>query len=176
MHELVMHCHFVVAEEEVRFGFPEVSLPVVPGMEGCHWLFRRAAPAHWPRIAHALLSGEAVKAKQAVGWCVDVAEPLPQALATAWALAAGTRTDVPRRPLATGALTGVPTSVPTLAPADDPLVEAGRAAIADCITRACAATAAEALDLQARIAAEFLASAPCRAGRVGQEASRILEV
>ena len=42
MLELLMNCHPLVAVEDARLGWPEVSLPVVPGMEGCHWPFRRA--------------------------------------------------------------------------------------------------------------------------------------
>ncbi len=176
MYELLMHCHHVVTVDDARLGWPEVNLPVVPGMEGCHWPFRRAAKEHWPKLAHALLSGEAVKAKDAVGWLVDAAEPLDRALATAWALASGSRTDIARRPLAAGPLAGVPTSPPALAAPDDPLVEAGRAGIVACMTAACGTTATEALALQAKLAAEFLASKACRDGRVGQEAARVMTV
>jgi enoyl-CoA hydratase/carnithine racemase len=176
MYELVMHCHYVVAVDDARLGWPEVNLPVVPGMEGCHWPYRRAAKEHWPRITHALLSGEAVKAKDAVGWLIDAAEPMNQALATAWGLATGTRKDIARRGLEQGVLSGVPTTVTTLAPPDDPLVEAGRAGIVACLTASCAKTANEALPLQAKIAAEFLASKACRDGRVGQECARVMAV
>ena len=176
MYELVMHCHYVVAVDDARVGWPEVNLPVVPGMEGCHWPFRRAAKEHWPKITHALLSGEAVKARDAVGWLLDAAEPMEKALATAWALASGTRKDLPRRGLEAGALSGVPTTVATLAPAADPLVEAGRAGIVACMTASCAKSATEALALQARIAAEFLASKACRDGRVGAEYARVMAV
>ena len=34
MLELATHCHFVVATNGTSLGFPEVTLPVVPGMEG----------------------------------------------------------------------------------------------------------------------------------------------
>ena len=40
--ELLMHCHYLVAVEDALLGMPEVTLPVVPGMEGCHWPFRKA--------------------------------------------------------------------------------------------------------------------------------------
>jgi enoyl-CoA hydratase len=176
MYELLMHCHWIVADEGARFGWPEVGLPVVPGMEGCHWPFRRARAEHWPRITHALLSGDSVKARDGVGWLLDVAAPLDEALAAAWALASGTRTDVPRRGLEPGALQGVPVTASTLAPPDDPLVEAGRAGIVACLTAACGTTLAEALPLQAKLAAEFLASKPCRDGRVGSEYARVMAV
>ncbi len=174
MYELLMHCHYVVAVDDARFGWPEVALPVVPGMEGCHWPFRRARSEHWPRLLHALLSGEAVRARDGVGWLLDAAAPMEEALRTTWAIASGGEHGIARRGLETGPLAGVPTGVSNLAPADDPLTETARAAIVECVTRSCAVSAAEALSLQARLAAEFLASPACRAGRVGAECARVM--
>lgn len=174
MLELLMHCHFVVAVEDARFGWPEVTLPVVPGMEGCHWPFRRAAREHWPRLLHALLSGEPVRARDGVGWLLDVAAPMDDAVRAAWAIASGAKHGVARRPCEAGALRGVPADVSNLAAADDPLTAAGRTAIAACVAQSCAKSAAEALGLQAKLAADFLASQPCREGRVGAEAARVM--
>lgn len=174
MYELLMHCHHVVAADDVRIGFPEVGLPVVPGMEGCHWPLRRASKDHWPKIMQALLSGTPVKGKDCVGWFVDVAGPMDEALRAAWGLASGTASGPAKRPLATGPLTGVPMSVAGLPAPDDPLVETGRAAIADCVARTVAVPSAEAADLQSRISADFLASKPAREGRVGSEASKVM--
>lgn len=171
MLELVMHAHHVVAVEDARFGWPEVTLPVVPGMEACHWPFRRAPKEAWPRIAAMLLGGAPVRAKDAAGWLIDAAAPMNGALALAWSLARGGGA---KRPLETGALAGVPVEVAGLPAADSADVEAGRAAIAGCIAQACAVPAADALALQARIAGEFLASKACRAGRVGAEYARVM--
>jgi hypothetical protein len=44
------------------------------------------------------------------------------------------------------------------------------------MSRACAVSAKEAQGLQARFAAEFLASAACREGRVGAEYTRTMAV
>ncbi|NOT33889.1 MAG: enoyl-CoA hydratase/isomerase family protein [Candidatus Eisenbacteria bacterium] len=173
MLEAVMHCHHVVAVDDVRFGWPEVTLPVVPGMEACHWPFRRTTREHWPRLLHLLLSGAPIKAKDAVGWLIDVAAPIDEAIATAWRLASA-ETPAPRRPLELGALNGVPTDVAELEAAEGPAMAAGREAIARCVARSCAVPAAEALALQAQLAAEFLASAACREGRVGAEAQRVM--
>ena len=173
MYELLMHCHYVVAVDEARFGWPEVALPVVPGMEGCHWPFRRAQAEHWGHLLHALLSGEPVRARDGIGWLIDAAEPMDNALHTAWAIASGARHGITRRGLETRALSGVPSSVSGLAPADDPLTETARAAIVQCVKQSCGTTAAEALTLQARLAAEFLASQACRQGRVGAERARV---
>jgi enoyl-CoA hydratase/carnithine racemase len=37
-----MHCHYVVSFDDAKLGMPEVTLPVAPVMEGCHWSFRKA--------------------------------------------------------------------------------------------------------------------------------------
>jgi enoyl-CoA hydratase/carnithine racemase len=173
MLELAMHCHYLVAVEDARLGWPEVTLPVVPGMEGCHWPFRRAPREQWPRLAAMLLTGETVRAREAVGWLADAAQPLEPALATAWALAGG-EARLPRRPLVAGKLEGVPVGPAGIPEADGPATAAGRAAIAACMAATCAAGAGEALEIQAKLAADFLASPACRDGRVGAEAARTM--
>jgi enoyl-CoA hydratase/carnithine racemase len=172
MLELIVHCHHIVSVDEARFGWPEVTLPVVPGMEGCHWPFRRTTAAHWPKLVTMLMTGAPVKAADAVGWLIDFAGSEDESLKRAWALASGDRAQ-PRRPLAAGALE-VPSDVAGLPPADGAANEAARRAIMDCIQRACRATLAEALPLQARIAGEYLHSKACREGRVGAEQARTM--
>jgi hypothetical protein len=105
---------------------------------------------------------------------VDAAGPIEEALRAAWAFATGSASGPARRPLAEGPLTGLPGDVDGLPPVEDALVGAGRAAILDCVTRTCAVSAAEALDLQSRISAEFMTTKSCREGRVGSEASRVM--
>ncbi|MCK5649942.1 MAG: hypothetical protein KAJ42_01135, partial [Gemmatimonadetes bacterium] len=68
MLELMMHCHYLVAVDGAQLGMPEVTLPVVPGMEGCHWPFRRVAPEHGPRLMELLLDGRSVQASETVCW------------------------------------------------------------------------------------------------------------
>jgi len=89
MLELMTHCHYLVSTEDVSLGFPEVTLPVVPGMEGCHWPVRRAAPEDRSHIYSMLLGGRTVAASDAVGWLVDAAAPLEEALSVAWSIASG---------------------------------------------------------------------------------------
>jgi len=48
-----------------------------------------------------------------------------------------------------------------------------RSAIVDCVQASCGAPLGEALGVQARHAADFLALKSCRAGRVGQEYDRM---
>ena len=184
MLELMAHCHYLVAVEDARLGFPEVTLPVVPGMEGCHWPFRKAPREAWPKLIAMLLGGAPVKAKDGAGWLLDYAGPLEAGLSTAWRLAAGpgaaaagASEAVPkRRPVEKGALKDVPRDVSGLPPTEDPATTAARAAIMECIQRSCGAPLSEALALQSKISGDFMASKECRAGRVGQEYARTMEV
>jgi enoyl-CoA hydratase len=175
MLELMLHCHYVVGVEDARFGMPEVTLPVVPGMEGCHWPFRKTAPANWPKLVNLLMSGSPVRAKDTVGWLIDAAAPLDEALALAWKLASGGAHGLKRRTVERGALAGVPTDVPGLAGAD-PMVAAARVAIMECVQRSCAAPLADALAVQAKISGDFMTSKVCRGGAVGADYSKTMEV
>jgi enoyl-CoA hydratase/carnithine racemase/3-hydroxyacyl-CoA dehydrogenase len=170
--ELLLHCHFVVAVQDAQLGFPEVTLPVVPGMEGCHWPFRKAAVAGWPRLLRLLLEGRPVRAGEAVGWLIDHAAPLADALRTAWRIVTGSEHGVRGRALAAGALDGLPAEPGGVDAADDPLTRAARRAILDAVRAACGAPLSEALAIQARHAADFMASSHCRRGRVGAEYDR----
>jgi len=116
-----------------------------------------------------------MKAKNAVGWLVDVAAPLDAALATAWALVSGAGSGPKRRTVERGALSGVPREISGLPPAEG-ATAAARAAIVDCIQQSCGATLADALEIQARISGKFMTSKECRSGRVGQEYARTMEV
>jgi enoyl-CoA hydratase/carnithine racemase len=176
MLELMAHCHYLVATEDAALGFPEVTLPVIPGMEGCHWTFRRAPREAWPKLAAMLLGGAPVKAKDAVGWLVDFAGPVDAGLSSAWKLASGGGVSgVKRRTVEKGALSGVPKDAPGL-PEADPELAAARGAIVECVQRSCSVPLAEALEVQSRLSGEFMTSKECRAGRVGQEYSRTMQV
>jgi len=172
MLELMMHCHHLVAVDEARVGWPEATLPVVPGMEACHWPFRRARKEHWPRLLALLLSAQPARARDCLGWLVDAAAPMDEALKATWALATGA--GPAKRGLHSAPLAGVPTDVAGLDEAEDPGMAAARATIAHCVREACALPVGDALVVQALIAAEFLASAPCREGRVGAERARVM--
>jgi enoyl-CoA hydratase/carnithine racemase len=132
MLELLLHCRYVVAVEGASLGFPEVSLPVVPGMEGCHWPLRKAESEHWPKVLHLLLSGRPVRAEGAVGWLIDYSGPMEDALKTAWQLASGGDHGIPERSIETGVLDGVPANVSDLPPADSEGSEIARRAIVAC--------------------------------------------
>ena len=176
MLELLMHCHYVVATEEAVFGWPEVTLPVLPGMEACHWPLRRAPRDAWPRVLELLLTGRSVAAPDAVGWLIDHAAPLESALGVAWSAARGDGHELKLRPLEEGPLEQIPAEISGLPEPDGPATAVARKAILDCAQDAAAAPIAEALEIQARRAAEFLAGAACRGGAVGAEYTKTTRV
>jgi enoyl-CoA hydratase/carnithine racemase len=176
MLELLLHCHYLVAVEDSRLGMPEVTLPVVPGMEGCHWAFRKADPADWPKVLRMLLSGEPIRASDAVGWLLDFAGPLERTLETAWALASESTGAPARRPLEAGILEGVPREVPDLPVTGGPEREAAARAIVECVQGACGAPLGEALEIQARHSAHFMAGSTCRKGEVGAQYTKTMVV
>ncbi len=175
MLELLVHCHFLVAVEGASVGFPEVTLPVVPGMEGCHWPFRKVAEADRQKLMHLLLTGRPVRAPDAVGWLIDYAAPLNAALTTAWAIASGGEHTVSRRRLLSKKIP-VSADVSGLPAAGAPETKAGRAAIMECVQRSCGVTLDDALPLQAKLSAAFMTSEACRSGVVGAEYQRTVLV
>jgi enoyl-CoA hydratase/carnithine racemase len=175
MLELMSHCHFVVATTGTQLGMPEVTLPVVPGMEGCHWNFRKAAKADWPKLMTLLMAGKSVRAENAVGWLIDATGSVDDSLAAAWAIASGT-SKIARRAFDDGRLSGLPDPAAGLPASEGPATDAARKAIADCIAASCGATLADALAIQAKHSAEFMKTSACRKGRVGSEYSKTMAV
>lgn len=167
MLELMMHCHYLICQEDVQLGTPEVTLPVVPGMEGCHWSFRKAKPDGQAKLFEMLLKGKSVQAKDAVGWLVDYAGPIEDALKTVWAIAKGGDKNIPRRPLNAGKM--------DLSSATAPTSPAAKA-IYDCIIQSTGATLDAALEIQARLSAEFMVTATCNKGVVGRSRKQIMDV
>ena len=175
MLELMVHCDYLVAVDDARFGFPEVTLPIVPGVEGCHWTIRKAPPAERSKVMHMLLSGRNVKAGDAVGWLIDHAGPIEGALQVAWNLAQGRSDGIAKRELERGAF-DLATDAGELPEADSPATETARAAIVACAQAACGTDLGEALDVQCRHAAEFIASKACRKGVIGTDYTKTMKI
>ena len=173
--ELIMHCHYVVATDGAQLGMPEVTLPVVPGMEGCHWPFRKAESSDWPKLVRLLLTGETVKAKDAVGWLIDYSGPLPDALTMAWNLASGGAAGLSKRALNDGALKDVSAEA-GVAATSNPATEAARKTIMDSIKASCGAPLSEALGIQAGFSANFTAGSFCKGGAIGAEYQKTMKV
>ncbi len=170
MLELMLHCHYLLAAENALLGMPEVTLPVVPGMEGCHWQFRKVQAKNYPQLFNLLLTGKPVPAKEAVGWLVNYAGPLEDAIKKAWKIVKGLDHGLKAQVLNSKALefpAGIIKKVPP-----DP----ARKAIYDCIVSSCKATLAQALVIQARHSAGFMVSPPCKKGEIGKICKKMMEV
>lgn len=169
MLELFLHCHHVVVADGVSLGFPEVTLPVIPGMEGCHWPFRRVGREQWGRVLDLLLTGRPVRAAEAAGWLVDVVAPLDEALAAAWRVAS--EGGEAKRPVVESALPGVREALPEPAETGEPS-DVARRAIWDTVVASCAVPLSEAWEVQSRRSAMFMTGKACAAGVVGAAAAR----
>ncbi len=175
MLELMMHCHYLVADKGAAFGMPEVTLPVVPGMEGCHWPFRRVPADKFGDMFGLLLNGDNVKADKAVGWLIDAAAPMEDALKTAWAVASGGDHGLKQRPLETGPV-NLPAVEDAWLDANSNATSGGRKAILGCIQQACNVPLADALDLQARISGDYMAGKECNRGVIGTMIKKTMSV
>jgi enoyl-CoA hydratase/carnithine racemase len=173
MLELMMHCHYLVAVEDAAIGMPEVTLPVVPGMEGCHWPFRRTAVEHWPTLLGMLLEGRPARATDTIGWLVDFAGSFDDVLQIAWRVAGGGEHGIRRRAVVEDALDMTTVDVPYLTAIAG---HEARRAILDTVRAACGATLAEALEVQARHSGGFMTSDSCRSGVVGTAARKTMAV
>lgn len=167
--ELLMHCHYLVAIDDAELGMPEVTLPVIPGMEGCHWPFRKAKPEDWPKLFKLLLEGKFVRAVDSVGWLTDFSGPLENALSLAWNIAIEGNHRIARRRLESGSLKVLSSDIGHLLLPGDADLEAARKAILDTIREACQAKLSEALEIQARHSAAFMAGPLCQKGVIGSE-------
>lgn len=177
MLELLMHCHYLICASGSVLGMPEATLPVIPGMEGCHWPFRKSPKGEWPQLLSMLLTGETVKSKDAVGWLVDFVGPIDDCLKTAWNIAAGGDHTLTRRPLSDGSLEPESLAPPgNLGQPVDQSQEAVRRAIMDCVRDSCSVPLVEALAVQARHSGGFMAGKICNRGAIGQEAAKVLSV
>ena len=164
--ELMTHCHYLLADQNASLGMPEVTLPVVPGMEGCHWPLRKAAKENWPKLFNLLLTGKPVRAKDAVGWLVDYAGSMEDTLQTAWKIVSDKGHGLPLRKVEEGPLSGLP-DIGSLEAADDPAMEKARKAIFDTICASTGTKLSDALDVQAKCSADFMQSKHCLNGVIG---------
>lgn len=175
MLELMTHCTYVVSQEDALLGMPEVTLPVVPGMEGCHWPFRKAADAgDRKKLLRLLLTGEFVKARQATGWLLDFAGSIDACLQTAWQLAsagAGAAAAIQARKVQEdGFDIGADGDFP---PAPSAAMEEARRAVFNCIRHSCRVPLAEALSVQAEHSGMFMTGKLCREGAIGADAAKV---
>jgi len=172
---LMAHCHFLISVEGAQIGLPEVTLPVIPGMEGCHWLLRKADTLDHRKILEMILSGKARAAEETVGWMTDAAGTMQESLETAWNVATGGEHGLKRRELEKGSFE-VPADMSGLEESDSPLVEMARRSIMECVQAACGASLEQALEIQARHSAGFMLTKACQRGAVGSSARKTLKI
>ena len=174
--ELMMHCHYLVAEENAGLGMPEVTLPVIPGMEGCHWPFRKVSPEKYPNLLRLLLTGKSVKAKDSVGWLTDFAGPLEEVIKTAWKIASGADHGLKRREVVKENLKDVTKELPGLEDTDDPFLEQARKAIIGCIQDSCDSSLPEAISIQATVSGNFMTTSLFKKGVIGSAYTKTWKV
>jgi enoyl-CoA hydratase/carnithine racemase len=176
MLELLMHCHYLVSVDDARLGMPEVTLPVVPGMEGCHWPLRKTDAGNWPKVLELLLTGRAIKAPDAVGWLIDYAGPVDDALKTIAAVLTDGDHGLKLRAVETGALSGVPKDGAGFAASEDAPAAAAKKAILDSVVASCEAKLSDALEIQSKHSAGFMGSKYCQKGAIGAAYAKTVKV
>ncbi len=165
--ELMMHCQYIVAEENAVLGMPEVTLPVVPGMEACHWPFRKVKPEDYKHLLKLLLTGKPVKAKEAVGWLIDYAGSMEKSLKMSWNIATDGSHGLKKREITKDKLENVPGKLPGLEDTGDALIEDGRKAIIECIQNTCNAPLSEAISIQSKHSGNYMGTSQFKKGAIG---------
>jgi enoyl-CoA hydratase/carnithine racemase len=176
MLELMLHCHYLVALDNTDVGAPEVTLPVVPGMELCHWSFRKAKAEDRPKIVQMLIEGNFIKAKDAVGWLVDYTGNINDCIKMAWKLANEGELVLPKRIVEEKPLVEIPADMNNITQTDNNVLINARIAILNNIRKSCEATLSEAIMIQARNSAQFMLSKECWNGFVGNDFVKTMEV
>ena len=165
--ELMVHCHYLIAEENSALGMPEVTLPVIPGMEGCHWPFRKVKAGNYNDLLRLILSGKSVKAKDSVGWLVDYAGSIEDSIKMAYKLASGGNHGIAKREVNEGSISDIPTELAGLDHTEDANMTEARKALMDCIQNSCKATLSDAISVQAKHSGEFMTTKLCKKGVIG---------
>ncbi|MBM2813435.1 MAG: hypothetical protein HW421_197 [Ignavibacteria bacterium] len=176
MLELMSHCHYVVAIEDADLGAPEVTLPVIPGMEMCHLPFRKTTKENWQKLLKLLLDGRSIKAREASGWLIDYSGNMEEALKMAWQLASDGDAAIQRRQLTETPITNLTDFVTGLPDTENEVINASRKAIFDAVKSSCSVDYNAALTLQAKISGDFMTSKYCKNGFIGTECNKTLSV
>jgi enoyl-CoA hydratase/carnithine racemase/3-hydroxyacyl-CoA dehydrogenase len=172
MLELMMHCHYLLAEENTVFAMPEVTLPVVPGMEGCHWVFRKTKKEDRNNLLNMLLQGKSFKAKETGGWLCDYSGNLEDVLKKAWSIMQHGTTILPMRKIDEKPLGKLSFDKKYFSGANG--MKEAMKAIADCVEASCNTTLDKAISVQAKHSAGFMVTKLCRSGRVGSEYDKLM--
>lgn len=163
--ELMSHCHYLLAEENSLIGMPEVTLPVVPGMEGCHWFFRKASRKEWSNVLDLLLEGRPLAAKNA-NWIIDSTGSIDDVLREAWSIASnGEKSKIKKIEKNPIQINESKNRI---------VVSEAQKAILECIEASSASSIEDALKIQASHAADFMQTEAFRKGVIGNEYMKII--
>ncbi len=164
--ELMSHCHYLLAEENTQIAMPEVTLPVVPGMEGCHWFFRKSDKKDWEKIMELLLDGRPILAKNAK-WIIDSTGSIDDILKEANSLAyKGDKSRIRK-------INKKPLEIEELRSKDH--LSEPQKAILNCIRNSCSQPIEKALDMQASDCADFMKTQFFKNGFIGNEFNRVMQ-
>lgn len=175
MLELMMHCHYLIAPEHVKFAMPEVTLPVIPGMEGCHWVLRKTEKNNRHRMLEMLLEGKQRNAKQVHGFLVDYTGSLNDCLQMSRKLMAEGELVLPKRKVVEISIQDVSFELGKTKWSDNPHLLAAQKEIAECVIASCSTTVDEALQVQAKVSAKFISGQLFRKGKIGVEYDKITQ-
>ncbi|OFY71524.1 MAG: hypothetical protein A3G23_04555 [Bacteroidetes bacterium RIFCSPLOWO2_12_FULL_37_12] len=173
MLELMIHCHYLISLDDTVLAMPEVTLPVVPGMEGCHWSLRKTKPELRQNIISMLMEGGSVKAQNSVGWLIDFSGSMEIALKKTWEIIGNGKEVLPFREVFSKPIENITFNGLKSDSSSNQNIMESRKAIADCIINSCNADLNDALTIQAKHSAGFMLSKLCRKGRVGSEYDKI---
>ena len=173
--ELLMHCRYLISADDAKLGMPEVTLPVVPGMEGCHWPLRKSNRKDWPKLLQLLLTGRMLNAQETVGWLTDYVGSQEDCLQIVWKIATEAMDGLKERKVETKALEEIPAEVRLPEP-DSPAMEAARKAIMDTIRESCGVSLSKALTTQAKHSAGFMTTSVCKHGIIGADFQKVMLV
>ena len=169
MLELFMHCHFLIASSQVKLAMPEVNLPVIPGMEGCHWALRKSDSNLRFHYIQMLLTGAQVSASKSIGYLVDYSGSFEECLQIVAGIIRDGEAKFPRRKLIESALVGLESELETFSWSENEILGSAQRKIAECMLESCSVSLEKALKVQARKSAEFMSDKLFRSGKIGKE-------
>ncbi|MCZ2355700.1 MAG: enoyl-CoA hydratase/isomerase family protein [Bacteroidia bacterium] len=175
MLELMMHCHYLFAVQDATLAMPEVTLPVIPGMEGCHWAIRKAKPEMRKNLLKMLIEGKSFKAKDTIGWLTDFADTAENSLQKIWQILQEGENALPKRLLINTPLGKLNFEEANITPSQDAGLLEARKAITACIENSCNASIAESIHVQAKLSGDFMVNPLCRKGRIGAEYDKMMQ-
>ncbi len=175
MLELMMHCHYLIAPKHVKFAMPEVTLPVIPGMEGCHWVLRKTDKNNRPKLLEMLLEGKHIDASKALGFLVDYTGTLNDCLKMTREILMEGEAALPRRSVIKTAIPEVAGDFAKVHLSDNPQLLAAQKEITECVIASCSTSVDEALKVQAKHAGKFMTGQLFRSGKIGVEYDKLFQ-